>query len=611
MALTFSVRIDGAEIHCEIGSDIAIPAPVFCCSLMAVSKVVRGGTLVRRVAGYLEVALPNIPAQGCVTFVLAHEETNYMPRNRAWLPLGAYLRTKTGPVALPFLENGVRVDSAPPKVVPQFAGLKLIPQPTKWQPAAGRVEVGGLACDDANFLAVTVLATRLGLTALTAAGGLPVKATRDTSLVPGAYVLTLATSGVTVAAVDDFGLFSAAITLLNLRETYAGSLPCGTITDAPRFGWRGQHLDCARHFYSVATILRLLDLMALLKLNRFHWHFSDDEAFRLEVDCAPNIWKQTAFRGEGQVVPGVFGGGIKAGGSYSRADVARVLARAKELNIEVMPEIELPAHAFALNIAHQGMRDPGDNGGELSVQGYGQNILNPAMPATWALIEPLSLEVAGLFPFGILHIGCDELPPNAWSGSPGVAALKAEHGLADRDDVQGWLMARLAGYLQAHGIRSAAWEEATKGSNGGLGHDALLFSWTGQGAGVEAARRGYEVVMCPAQQVYFDMAHSRDLGDWGATWAATIALEEVVNWKPVPKGAEDVAHKIIGVQGCFWSEFTTIDGEMEPMLAPRILGMANKAWDMNDAVDGPALRALAQDYGPVFDRIGWQRHKGA
>ena len=172
-------------------------------------------------------------------------------------------------------------------------------------------------------------------------------------------------------------------------------------------------------------------------------------------------------------------------------------------------------------------------------------------------------------------------------------------------------MARLAGLLVENGIRPAAWEEAAKGGNGGIGHNALLFSWTGQGPGVEAARRGYDVVMCPAQHVYSDMAHTGDSDDWGASWAAFVSLEDVARWRPVPKRAEDIAARVVGVEGCFWAEFTTEDAELEPMLAPRLLGMANKAWDRNDSVDGPALRALAQIYGPVFDRIGWQRHKGA
>jgi hexosaminidase len=156
---------------------------------------------------------------------------------------------------------------------------------------------------------------------------------------------------------------------------------------------------------------------------------SDDEAFRLQVACAPELWQKTAIRGEGQAVPGVYGGGIRAGGSYSKADVRIILDHAAALKIEVLPEIEVPAHGYALNIAHGGMRDPADNSLAVSVHGYHDNVINPAMPDTWALLEPLSLEVAGLFPIGILHLGCDELPPDAWSASPAINALKEEHGL--------------------------------------------------------------------------------------------------------------------------------------------------------------------------------------
>ena len=610
MNLTFDAHIVGTEIHCEIGSDTAISAPVFCCSNYVPSRVVSGGTLVRTVAGYTEVALPNIPAGGSVRFAMAYLEPDFAPKNRAWLPLGPYLRTKTGPVPLPSTEIGVRVDLPPPRTAPDFDGLRLVPQPTAWAAATGMVAAPGFVCDDPRLKAVDDLAHRLNLGPFLS-DGVRLRVKTDPNMVEEGYTLTIAPDGVTATVSGDAGLFRAAVTLLTLRETHEGNLPCGTITDAPRFGWRGQHLDCARHFYSVETILRLLDLLALLKLNRFHWHFSDDEAFRVEVTCAPELWQRTAIRGEGCLVPGVYGGGIRAGGSYSKADVARIVERARALHIEVLPEIEVPAHGYALNVARHGMRDPGDNSMAVSVHGYPDNVVNPAMPDTWALLEPLALEVAAMFPIGILHLGCDELPPAAWSASPAVEALKAEHGLKTRDDVQGWMMSRLGGFLQDHGIRSAAWEEAAKGSNGGLGHGALLFSWTGQGPGIAAARAGYDVVMSPAQRIYFDMAHTSSPEDWGAAWAAYVALEDVMGWKPVPAGAEDIAHRVVGVQGCFWSEFTTKDSEMEPMLAPRILGMANKGWDKNDAVDGVGIRSLAQSYGPLFDRIGWQRHKGA
>ena len=610
MTLTFDARIVGREIHCEVGSDVAIAAPVFCCSNFVPSRVIAGGTLIRAVAGYTEVGLPDIAAGGSVPFVMAYQETAFAPRNRAWLPLGAYLRTKAGVLELPQVETGVKIHAAPPRIVPAFDGLKLVPQPQVWRPTGGSIAVAGFSSADGRLGAVDDLARRLNFAPFLGEG-LRLVIRDAAGLADAAYGIAIRQDGVEVTAADDAGLFNAAITLLNLRETYQGVLPCGVIRDAPRFGWRGQHLDCARHFYAVETILRLLDLMALLKLNRFHWHFSDDEAFRLQVASAPEIWQRTEMRGEGQLVPGVFGGGIAAGGSYSAADVKRILDRAAALRIEVLPEIEIPGHAFALNLARGGMRDPADNSQAFSVQGYADNSLNPAMAATWELVEPLCLEVAAMFPFGMLHLGCDELPPAAWSASPAVAALKAGHGLESRDDVQGWMMERLAAMLVGHGFRVAAWEEAAKGANGGLGHGAVLFSWTGQGPGIAAARAGYDVVMCPAQNVYFDMAHTGDAEDWGASWAAIVGLEEVMNWRPVPKGAEDVAGRILGVQGCFWSEFTTKDAEMEPMLAPRILGLANKAWDVGDTVDGPGLRALAQDYAAVFDRMGWQRHGGA
>jgi hexosaminidase len=175
--------------------------------------------------------------------------------------------------------------------------------------------------------------------------------------------------------------------------------------------------------------------------------------------------------------------------------------------------------------------------------------------------------------------------------------------------VQGWMMAQLAAPLAARGIRPAAWEEAARGGQGGIGHDALLFSWSGQGPGISAARAGYDVVMCPAQNVYFDMAHTGDPDDWGAQWAAFVSLEETVNWRVIPEGAEDVAHKIVGVEGAYWSEFTTEDRQMEPMIAPRILGLAAKAWEVAEVTDGLALRALSGPYGAFFDAIGWVRHR--
>jgi hexosaminidase len=611
MTLTFRTWLDGSLIRCEITSDLPLAAPTLCFSLMAPSRVVSGGTLARRVASYVEIALPDLVPGKVHEVVMDHTRPIYPPRNRAWLPLGAYLRVGKDCLPLPPGNDlGLR-DGQEPKA-PALASdrLPLVPQPKLWEAMGGTLDLLAVA-PLPGLQAVGALAERLNLSPFLADGGVNLAVTKDSSLPPEGYRLTIAPDGLSVAIGGEAGLHYAGVSLLTLRETCAGHLPCGVITDAPRFGWRGQHLDCARHFFGVEFILRLLDLMALLKLNRFHWHFADDEAFRLEVGTQPLLWQRTAFRGEGELVPGVFGGGIRAGGTYSRADVARVLARAKALHIEVLPEIEVPAHSHAMIKAVPGLRDPGDNGEEVSIQGYLDNIVNPAVPATWDLLLPLAAEVAGMFPLAMLHLGADEAPPGAWDGSPAVAELKAREGLVTSDDVQGWMLAKLAAALGEKGVRVAAWEEAAKGCQGGVGNGALLFSWTGQGPGIEAARRGHDVVMCPAQNAYFDLAHSADPDDWGAAWAGFVPLEKTVDWDPVPKGAEDIAPRIAGVEACFWGEFTTEDGQAEGMIAPRILGIATKGWEQKGLTDGAALRALAGIYGPLFDRIGWGRHRGA
>ena len=146
-------------------------------------------------------------------------------------------------------------------------------------------------------------------------------------------------------------------------------------------------------------------------------------------------------------------------------------------------------------------------------------------------------------------------------------------------DLQGWMIHRFAEFAQSKGLRPAAWEEAAQGKNGGIGHNAILFSWTGQGPGLEAAYAGYDVVMTPAQHVYLDMAHTSDPDDWGASWAAFVDLSDTINWDPVPD--VELKDRIVGVQGTFWSEFTTQDDQIWPMLMPRMLGVAAICWEQN------------------------------
>ena len=610
--IAFTAEIRGKDIIARFTPADDLAAPVWCFSLIAPVALKAGGRWVTGTGGYAEIRLPDLKAHQTHEVTIAYAG-DYTPANRAWLPLGSYFRLEGGDVvALPAQPQGV-IAQAPATPPTPWEGLRLAPQPSAFAANMGVLQARhfrishDFPAGDTILADADALARRAGFGGL-AGGDLPLHLTRDGGLPAESYRLTLSPDRAALQAGDAAGAFYGCVTLMTLAQTHDGRIPCGTIYDAPRFGWRGQHLDCARHFYQPDTILRLLDLMALLKLNRFHWHFSDDEAFRLELDCAPDLARKTAFRGEGEVIPATFGAGIRAGGTYTKADVARILAHAASLQIDVMPEIEVPAHALALTRIVDGLRDPEDGGQEVSIQGYAQNAMNPAMPAVLPFLDRLIAELAQVFPGATLHLGCDELAPDTWAGSPAATALCARENLQGRDDLQGWFMAQVADITRKHGLRPAAWEEAAKGANGGIGHDALLFSWTGQAPGIAAARAGYDVIMCPAQHCYFDMAHSADLDDWGAAWAAFIPLEASVDWHVVPQEAADILPRVKGVQGAYWGEFTTDDRQIEPMLAPRLLGLALKGWSREGAVDGARLRGLAARYAPVFAAMDWQAH---
>ncbi|OED37863.1 glycosyl hydrolase [Chromatiales bacterium (ex Bugula neritina AB1)] len=592
----YQCSIENQQLRCSLIPDRDLTDAVFCCSAMAPLTVTDGGRFIKRVGSYTEIELPALSAGTSHTFFLAYTQ-GMPPANRAWLPQGPCLRTGKGIISLPPSETGFKpLAATEATALPQHV-LRLAPQPVDWQPATGSVFIESLRFESSAFdcgalTAASKLAVRRQFGTFIDPDGFPATL-KSADVATDGYQLQITTDGVVISANSYGGRFYAAITLLTLMQNHKGNIPLGTITDAPRFAWRGQHLDTARHYYETDTIFELLDLMALLKLNRFHWHFADDEAFRLQIDCYPELWQQTEMRGEGHLLPAIFSADRQAGGSYSKQEVRQLLERAAELNIEILPEIEAPAHALAFARIFPQTRDPDDTGTETSVQGYEKNVVNPAMPHTWEILAKLVREVGALFPFGHVHLGCDELPANTWSGSPRAKLLMARHNLQTRDDLSGWFIAKLAAMVEENGQRPAAWEEAVLGSNGGIGHNALLFSWSGQGPGIQAARNGYDIVMCPAQHVYLDMAHSDNPDDWGANWAAYVSLADTIAWDPVPN--PEIADKIIGVQGAFWSEFTTRDEQMWPMILPRILGIAVKAWQEDDIRPG-TLAGLAVHY---------------
>ncbi len=619
-------RNEDWQISCLLSArcDAPISNYTLCFSMLAPCEIVDGATVHRMTAGYFELGFERdvLGTGQALAFTLIYKH-NRNPSNRSWLPKGAYLRMKDGST-LPVQIAPRGIDQAFTSKLPEQQAnpssdeLMLVPAPKSWQPSGDQLDVSTGFRMDASWegdgeadsaAAVEALAERNNIGPFFSEDGVALFFAKTEGLAEDAYELAITPQGITLSASAAAGAFYGTITLLNLKLVYGGKIPCGQMADGPRFEWRGQHLDCARHYYEPETLLRLVDMMALLKLNRFHWHFCDDEAFRLEVESYPELWRKSGMRGENRVVPGLYGSGDSPqGGTYSLAFAKRLVGHAKELNIEVLPEIEVPAHSWAALQIHPELRDAADESNEISVHGYLSNTINPALPEVWTYMETLTREVSGIFPFAHLHLGCDERPPAAWTKSPAIEKLKADHGLRTADDVQGWMMEKLASYVRSLGTRPAAWEEAAKGANGGIKNNAILFSWTQQGPGLEAARKGYSVVMSPAAHAYWDIAPSGNFNEIGLNWAGATSLADSVNWDPVPKNEPELEGRIIGAQGCLWSEVVLRDANMETMMAPRILGISEIGWAARDnKPDAALITDKAACYSKLFSAIGWRQ----
>lgn len=311
-------------------------------------------------------------------------------------------------------------------------------------------------------------------------------------------------------------------------------------------------------------------------------------------------------------MPPVFGSGPDAtGGCYDREDMHKVINRASANFIEVMPEFDLPGHNMALISLFPGLRDPEDQSCEVSVQGYSENTLNPAMPETFSLVESLIDELCDMFPGEYIHLGGDEVAPESWTKSPAIDVLKTKHRLNNGKDVASWFINKLSKRVEFNNKKTASWQEAEDGQHHDDKSEKLLFSWQNLESGFNLAREGYKVVLCPAEHIYFDMAQSRDYADRGANWAAVIPFEKVVDWPIIPNNEPELESNIQGIQGHLWCETILKDSEMESMLCPRILGLAESAWSSeSNRRKGPELENLAiTSYRELFNKIKWDYYK--
>ncbi|SVA86492.1 uncharacterized protein METZ01_LOCUS139346 [marine metagenome] len=631
--LTNSINADGQFCSTlKNNCDIVLDNFLICFSLLSPIKSIDNCLVTNQVGGYVEISQLNIsslsPGQEWL-FKYAYEHSRHRPMNHTWGPQGSFLKLHDGTIISVHVDD-VNFQTLSPNVpiVKNLSdkSLRLVPHPNEWVPSAGVCNLSqplNLSFDDSEIItravsAASELGKRLNLSIysnnvadfIDSNTTLLIKTQKHKT--SASYNLIITSDVIELTAGDEQGLFYGLVTLLQLNQTYHKLIPCGIINDQPRFNWRGQHLDCARHFYAVESILKLLDLMSLFKLNKFHWHGTDDESFRFKLDSNPELATATSKRGDSLLVPPIFGSGPSpTGGCYDSSDIKRIIERASSNYIDVMPEFDLPGHNLSLVQLFPSTRDPRDKSDEVSVQGYIKNTLNPAMPETYSIVEPLIDDLCKLFPGEYIHLGGDEMPPDSWLESPEVSNMKKKYNLETNKDVLSWFINKLSSRVESKGKKTAAWQEAEEGSYHEKRSDKLLFAWRNLESGYKLARKGFNVVLCPAEHIYFDMAQSQTYSDRGVNWAAIVSLEDTIDWQIIPSDEPELESNIEGIQGHLWSETILKDSDMESMLCPRILGLSESAWtSQNNRRKGAELNNLVlNSYRDLFKKIGWDFYK--
>ena len=272
-----------------------------------------------------------------------------------------------------------------------------------------------------------------------------------------------------------------------------------------------------------------------------------------------------------------------------------------------MPEFDLPGHNMALINVFPSVRDSQDKSNEVSVQGYSENTLNPAMPETFSLVESLIDDLCDTFPGDYIHLGGDEVAPESWTKSPAIDELKLKHKLDNGKDVASWFINKLSQRVEQNNKKTASWQEAEDGNHKDKKTEKLLFSWQNLESGYKLARDGFKVVLCPAEHIYFDMAQSKNYSDRGLNWAAIVEFEDTVDWQIIPEDEPELEANIEGIQGHLWSETILEDSDMEAMLCPRIIGLAEGAWSSAASKrNGSELSTLIlNSFRDLFNHIGW------
>lgn len=398
----------------------------------------------------------------------------------------------------------------------------------------------------------------------------------DTALSAETYTIVVDDAGVRAHAGSVQGLRYAIQTLAQLTDN-EGRIHKASISDEPRFGYRGIMLDVSRHMVSKEYLLKMLDEMASVKLNYFHWHLVDGGGWRMQSDSFPLLTQKAAFRTEidwdkwwvgkdrqfvDEGTPGAYGG------YYTKDDIREVVAHAAKLGITVLPEIEMPGHSNEVFAAYPELFCRTEYAHDISDVCIGNE-------ATFTFFEKILDETMELFPSEYIHIGGDEAAMNYWGDCPKCQARMKAEGLKDLHELQSYMIRRIERYLNSKGRKLIGWDEILMG---GLAPEATVMSWRGEAGGIEAAQAGHDVIMTPNGYFYLDYYQSA-APDQPRANSSFVPLEKVYSYNPEPQGlTPEQQRHILGVQANLWTEYANNEQEVDYMLYPRMLAVAEVAW---------------------------------
>ena len=420
----------------------------------------------------------------------------------------------------------------------------------------------------------------------------------NSGLAPEAYDLQVTTSGVVIEAARPAGFFYALQTLNQLlpsRAVMAGvkatdvqawTLPVVTIKDHPRFEWRGFMLDEGRHFYGKEEIKKLLDVMAAYKLNRFHWHLTEDQGWRIEIKKYPRLtevgaWRNSKVLGWGEVKPD----GQRYGGFYTQKDAREIVRYAQERFIEIVPEVDIPGHSQAAVAAYPEFLscDPQNKHEVWLWQGVSPDVINVSHPQAVQFAKDVIDELTAIFPFRYIHLGGDECPTNKWEANEACRQQLASIGSKNFRDLQ----INFYRQLQDHIAQKPAseqrqlifWNEVLHGNTRPLGTDITIMAWVGaDGAAKDAAQRGMKTILSPQIPYYINRRQSNLPTEPRSQGHGTETVEAVYNYVPMAGIPADLQQQYMGVQANFWTEWVEEASVVQYLMFPRLAAVAEAGW---------------------------------